>query len=343
MVAPTVVAHPPGAASPPAVSGLSGFAAVCRATPQGEAIAADEPPMTSSSGISPRRVRFEYPTDTPTVWTPARPEFSCAANSVSLMMPALEPYFVRSIRAALPDLDGPLREQTEAYIHQESQHHRQHRRFNQVLLGAYPALATLERGIASAFRRLEQRRSRQFNLAFAAASETMAYAAARWAEKHRKELFTGADDVASTLFLWHLAEEVEHKSVAHDVYWQLHASTPGARRRYGAAMAVSLTLIVSFVIGGTALLLAMERRLHSPVAWFRLLRWSVGFAFELLSDLVLSLLPGFHPNDFADPLWYEVWLQEFDAASGTLPVWHRAENSKPQPDTARDDLDRQLG
>ena len=143
---------------------------------------------------------------------------------------------------------------------------------------------------------MEAAGSPAFDLAFAAGSETMAYSAARWAAERRHDLFRGADEVASTLFLWHLAEEVEHKSVAWDVYWQLHGDRPRARLRHAAATATALALMVVLVVTGTTLLLAAERRLHRPLAWFRLTRWSIGFAFELLGNLAVSLLPGHHPG-----------------------------------------------
>ncbi len=293
---------------------------------------ADGAKMVAMSTPVARRVAFEYPPDIEPIWTPTKPEFACAANSVSLMMPTVEPYFVRSIRAALPDLNGPLRQRTEAYLFQEAQHHCQHVLFNRALLGRYAGLARLERLIGAAYRQVERSRSAQFNVAFAAGSETMAYSAARWAAQRRRELFSGADEVVSTLFLWHLAEEVEHKSVAHDVYQQCFGSGRRAQLVRLAATVLALVLMVTFVVTGTAMMVTAERRLHRPVTWLRLIGWSVTFAFELLSNLVMSMLPGHHPADFADPLWYEIWLEEFDAESGTVPIWHRSQaERRPEP------------
>lgn len=284
------------------------------------------------SGPAQRRVSFEYPDDLTPIWTPRLPEFSCAANSVSLMMPTIEPYFVRSARFALDDLgqdDEVLAAEVQGYVFQEAQHHGQHVRFNRTLQNRYGHLAGLERAIGSAYGIVERRGSQAFNSAFAAASETMAYSAARWAADHRTELFTGADDVASTLFLWHLAEEVEHKSVAFDVYWTCYGDLQRSRLRYLSAMILALALMVAFVISGTTVMLVGERRLLHPLAWIRLIRWGVLFAFELLTNLTLSLLPGHHPDKFVDPLWYEIWLAEFDADSGTLPIWHRRAAGDP--------------
>lgn len=265
----------------------------------------------SASAPVPRRIHFTYPDDFDPMWTPAAPEFACAANAVSLMMPTIEPYFVRTIERAAGTLDEPPGG-IGAYLAQERSHHGQHHRFNRLVLARYPGLAPVERAMGRVYGRLERRGSLGFNLAVVAASETMAYSAARWADRHRRELFDRADPTAVTLFMWHLAEEVEHKSSAHDVHRAVEGDRRWFRVRLVAAMVAALGLVMVFVAAGTTVMLAAERRLHHPLAWLRLARWSVVFAFELLTNLTLSLLPGHHPSDLADPLWYEVWLRSID-------------------------------
>ncbi len=288
---------------------------------------ADGEGMSDTGQLTRRRIRLDYPEGFDPRWTPAAPEFACAANAVSLMMPTIEPYFVRTVAGITADLDEPLRRSTEDYLAQERAHQGQHQRFNRLLLAHYPGLGPVERAMGRAYGALERRTSTGFNLAVVAVSETMAYSAARWAADHRRELFDRADPIAATLFLWHLAEEVEHKSSAHEVHRATDGRRPGARRRLVGAMVVALALVMAFVGAGTTVMLAAERRLHHPLAWFRLIRWSVGFAFELLTNLTLSLLPGHHPDRFADPLWYEVWLRGLDAeradgaGDGLAPTW----------------------
>ena len=75
-----------------------------------------------------RNPDFTFDDESDPLWNPHAPEFACAANSVSLMMPFVEPYFVRSIRAALPRLDGPLQETALGLASQELAHQHQHRR-----------------------------------------------------------------------------------------------------------------------------------------------------------------------------------------------------------------------
>jgi predicted metal-dependent hydrolase len=249
-----------------------------------------------------RRVKFDYGDDFDPAWNPRFPEFACAANSISMLMPYAEPYFVASVRSALSQLDDDLRERSEEYLRQELAHYRQHRRFNDLVVARYPRLLRVEGWMRKIYGRLGRKRSLEFNVAFAAGSETIAYSLARWTEKHLGQLFTGADPIPTTLFLWHLAEEVEHKSAAFDVF----EAVDGSRLRYAAATITSLTILFWLTWMSTVVMLAGERRAFYPVTWFR---------------LMVSSLPGHHPRSFVDPVYLPAWLTHFDPTAGTLPLW----------------------
>lgn len=265
-------------------------------------------PAPATPDLVVRRPDFALDAASPMCWTPARPELACAANSVSLLMPYMEPYFVRSVAAAVPALPAELAATVRLYLAQETAHHHQHRRFNQLLVARYPALARIER-VADRFYRWLGRRSTELNLAVVAVSEIIAYSAARWAAERRTSLFAGADEAVAELFWWHLAEEVEHKSVAHEVF-RAHR---GRRLPYLAAIVVALASVTTFVLAGTTVMLAYERRLHRPGSWVRLAVWAVGFAFEMLANLGLSCSRRFHPTQLVDPLWYDLWRRHHPA------------------------------
>ncbi len=264
-----------------------------------------------------RRVDFTYPDDFNPQWHSRLPEFACAANAVSLMMPFAEPYVVKSVRTALPHLEPELASQTREYLAQELQHHAQHRRFNDLLVADEPGLARLERWMRGVFGWLHRSRSDAFNVAFAAGFETVAYTSARWTEARLDKLMTGADDVAATLFLWHLAEEVEHKTVAFDVYQAVH----GKRRTYVAGLITSMFALAIFAALGTAFLLYRKGRFFRPVAHWRMLVWTVSFTFELLPAMAVSTLKGHNPAKLADPPFFKLWLRQLEADPEQLPVW----------------------
>lgn len=276
------------------------------------------PLVASGPGRLPvRRARFAFGGNRPAVWHPALPELAMAANAVSLMMPHVEPYVVRSVRTVIDELDPDLRARTGDYIRQEMQHQGQHRRFNTVMAESYGWVPRLERVMARTFAWFTGRRSDQFNLAFAAGSEAVAYAGARWTDPRVADLFRGADPAAAALFLWHLAEEVEHKSVAFDVY----RAVGGSRRVYVAGMLSAALVLAVFSFIGVFRMLVSERRILNPLAHLRLLQWTFSYAFELLPTMAASALPGHHPDDLTDPTWLVTWLGTWDEETGTMPEW----------------------
>jgi uncharacterized protein len=276
-------------------------------------------PTGSAEPLPVRRITFSYPSELNAAWSRRLPELAAAANSVSLLMPYAEPYFVRSVRVVLQDLDEPLRSEAEAYARQEIGHHVQHRRFNDLLVAQVPALARLERLMERVYGGLGRRASTRYNLAFAAGSETIAYSLARWTEAHLDALFDDADPVPATLLLWHLAEEIEHKSAAFDI----HRALDGSRWRYAHAAALSLALLAAFTVAATIIMLVRWRRLHAPVAWWRLTRWAVSFGFVVLPTLAVSLRRDHHPSQLADPVFLPAWLRLYDPATRSMPLYDR--------------------
>lgn len=263
----------------------------------------------TATPLPTRAVVFDIPPEQALAWHPFLPELAFAANGISLLMPYVEPYLVKSVRSALPDLDDPLRSRTEAWVKQELAHHVQHRRFNDVLVTQCPGLTRVERWMRRTYAWLG-RRDRRFNIAFAAGSETIAFGIARWVDRHVDTLFDAADPEVSRLFLWHLAEEVEHKSSAHEVF----EATDGSRLRYTAASLLSFMLLIGFTFASVFVMLRATRRWRLPVAWFRLARWSLSLAFTLLPLVAVSCLPGHNPGAFTDPSYLPQWLRGLDAA-----------------------------
>ena len=244
-------------------------------------------------------------TEVPLAWHRTMPELAFAANSISLLMPYLEPYVAKTMRAAAPQLEEPLRTATVEFARQELSHHVQHRRLNDQLAEQAPGIRRLERWMRWSYGRLQRKRSAAFAIAFAAGSEAAAFAIARWIDRHVAVLFDDADPEVAALFLWHLAEEVEHKAAAHDVFEAMGIG----RIRYAAATFVSLSMLVGFTFAGCAVMLRRTRRLHLPVAWFRLTRWALSLAFTVLPMVAASCLRSHDPRALADPGYLVQWLR----------------------------------
>lgn len=265
-----------------------------------------------------RPIRLEWRDDTRARWQPLKPEFAAAVNALSLGMPYGEPYVMKAVRDALPEIhDDVLEREVQAYLEQEREHSKQHRRFNELLVAQHPALRHVERWLKWSYGFLTRRMGRKFAISYAAGFEATAFAAARWMDSNRHELFRGADPEPATLVLWHLAEEVEHKTVAHDVW----AAVDGSRLRYATAMAVCFVMLVWFIFCGVMVQLTAWRRVLSPVAWFRLWKWGLGFASEVVPTMAVTLLRSHDPRKQADPSWMPLWLAAYDEEANTIPSW----------------------
>ncbi len=174
------------------------------------------------STITVRRPDFAWPSDVPVLPDAGDPSRSCELVALSFTLPYLEPYLIRTMRAAAKEVDDELlRAEMKAFSGQEAQHYQQHARINDVVRAQLSergaaAMRALEDGLEDDYRRYTDERSLAFNLAYAEGFEAMTFALARSA-------MTG-DDVGrfvpewANLLAWHLAEEVEHRTVTFDAY-----------------------------------------------------------------------------------------------------------------------------
>jgi predicted metal-dependent hydrolase len=287
--------------------------------------------VSDGTTLVDRRVRLAHAEQVDPAWNPRFPELSYAADAISLILPYGEPYIVRTTRRAVPELEAAghtaLAAEARALATQEARHHAEHRRFNDRMVAAQPSLERLERWMGGAYGHLERRRGPEFSRAFAAASETVAFSIARWADRHDDQVFAGVEPSTAALFRWHLAEEVEHKSVAHDVW----AALGGGRLRYVAAAVTTFALLVWFTVATILTLMCHSPHGRSPACWLRLVRWAVGIGFVTVPNLVVSMFPGHHPSDLADPPGLVLWLKYFDPATGTVPLLDPGASTLAEP------------
>lgn len=172
--------------------------------------------------ITIRRPDFEWPTDLPVLPLPSDPSRSCELVALSFTLPYLEPYLIRTMRVAAKQVEDPeLRAEIKAFSGQEAQHYKNHARVNDVVRAqlsgpAAEAMRRLEDDLEADYRRFSADKSLAFNLAYAEGFEAMTFSLARSVMNG-----TTASDVVpewANLIAWHLAEEVEHRTVTFDAY-----------------------------------------------------------------------------------------------------------------------------
>ncbi len=231
---------------------------------------------TEHAPLQARRVSFDW-TRTPLHWVPNDPFATHMINVLHLLLPAGERWFVDVYKQALPLVrDARLREDMIGFIGQEAVHSQAHSTvldhmiaqgldpspytdqmdwFFEHLLGDHTAPPA-----ATAWWLKER-------VAFIAAIEHFTAVLGKWVLEARGFERFGADPVMVDLLRWHGAEEVEHRSVAFDVFQHLDG-------RYGRRMRAMTTVFptmawlwvrgVKFFIANDPELTPAQRRALEP-------------------------------------------------------------------------------
>lgn len=179
--------------------------------------------------ITVRKIRFPFDEPIDFGVPDEELEFFLGMLALSMTMPSLEPYLIRTMKVALKQITDPqLAEDARRFSQQEGHHFRNHALLNErIREGFDAATADTLRGIEAALEADYQRFSREeplrFNLAYAEGFEAMTCAAALAAAEHGR--FEG-NLPGGEIWAWHMAEEIEHRSVAFGVYRHLVGSYP---------------------------------------------------------------------------------------------------------------------
>ncbi len=165
-----------------------------------------------------RKMPFEFPDKLDPVFMNNDHRLSFSLIAGSLLLPHLEPYLIRSMKAAEPRVTDPVvLDGLQKFASQEGQHYQMHKKFNETIrLAGFPGLEALEKELSDDYKRFTKTKSLRFNLAYAEGFEAMTMNAV----KHLMEPNGFGDDLPPFLQMieWHFTEELEHRTVAFDVY-----------------------------------------------------------------------------------------------------------------------------
>lgn len=149
-------------------------------------------------------------------------EFVHAMNASSINATQVEIFLNAVMLKALREIDPgnkSLVDDIKMFMKQEQNHCGQHAAFNNRMYKEFvPTCREVEKSLRSDLSRFVKERSLKFNLAYSAGFENMALFTAQFVFEYADELFAGADPRAIDLWKWHLAEEYEHRTVAHDAF-----------------------------------------------------------------------------------------------------------------------------
>ncbi|WP_067539760.1 metal-dependent hydrolase [Nocardia crassostreae] len=236
--------------------------------------------------------------------------------------PPGEESFIRSVRKFSGEITDPvLKKRVAGFIGQEAVHGQQHRALNEQLIAmGFPIVRvfTFEPGALRerALITVENLVPRQVHLAVTALAEHYTATLANRVLGNPDIQAIPGDPEVWNLLNWHAFEELEHKSVAFDVY----RATGGSEAVRIVLMAGTYALTIPVVSLGVAASI-----LGDPHSWrpFKVLRQSIRLyrgpiVRGLMKEIRPYMRPGFHPDDIDTTALLEHWRRELFGADGEL-------------------------
>lgn len=257
--------------------------------------------------LTVRKLLIDLNTPFPARWNGQDAFRSAFFNALSMSFPVGEQYFIDSVRAGLKALPAEARQNLAAevrgFVGQEATHRRIHALFNGHLqkMGFTNELERRAARRIQASAHLDVR----VHVAATAATEHLTAIFADWMLRH-PQVLEGAEPRLQTLWLWHSAEESEHRSTAFDIYQALQGSHLWRTRLFRYITFTFLSDITRQTI----------RNLWHDKALFRWSTWRSGWNVLLSNDGMFRgnyalwrayMAPDFHPRQ-QDGSLSEQWL-----------------------------------
>jgi len=172
----------------------------------------------SKLNIEPRRLKFEFDDFETPFYYQNNSCISAMWVALSASFPAGEGEFINSVRLFEDQIsDTKLKQDVRDFSHQEAHHALQHKQLNKIFDGLGYNTARLQNFNTDKFKERAKQWSPERRLARTVGAEHVTAVMAHHALTHAEHMANFPASVRN-LFLWHAIEEIEHKSVAFDVY-----------------------------------------------------------------------------------------------------------------------------
>jgi predicted metal-dependent hydrolase len=270
-----------------------------------------------------RKVMLDF-TDAKVHWSPGNPEYSQVLNAVSTGLPPIEQFLVKVVRKAkaeLPAYRPELAADVAMFVGQEGRHARLHAQFNKLLAQAgYHDVEALEARFRADLDRFFETRSLRWCLAYCEGFETFGPIVSAFFFDRGARYMADWDEPTVYLWLWHFAEEYEHRTVCNYLFEELYGSYPA--RLWGIACLVAHAVRHVTIVARH--LIRTDRRsgriARGPRSTLRLVRALLSLAAYGVPRLGRALLPGYDPARLPEPPRSTALLGEASTRYGVLDV-----------------------
>ena len=287
--------------------------------------------------IKPRKVKFEWQ-DTPVDWIPNQPFASYFVNQINMILPAGEFWFCRLYNKVLPQItDEKLKQDVRAFIRQEAMHANAHTSANNEYLTVRnidpsrnlkimdflfnKLLADKPLGL-SVPTKLDHQWD-LFRLGIIATVEHMTCVLGNYALYNQRWTELNGDPEMIDLVKWHGSEEVEHRTVAFDLYRHLGG---GYIPRYYLSLIVIPAVLGLWVDGAAGIMKQDPRFVAYKPSLFKSWIWSewiktarkddqlLPSPFWLVRQQISYLMPWYDPETEGNTAHAIAYLDQSPAA-----------------------------
>lgn len=258
--------------------------------------------------LTVRRLLIDLTSPIPARWNGGDAFSSAFFNALSMSFPSGEQYFIDSVREGMktlsPDAHAAMAREIQGFVGQEATHRRLHALFN----GHLDRLGFRNQIEPRALQRTRDNAHRdvRIHIGATAATEHLTALFAEWMLSHT-EVLAKAEPRLQTLWLWHSAEESEHRSTAFDLY-----RAAGGNHEWRVRIFKYITLVFLLEVMRQTVL-----NLWHDGSWWRVSTWISGWKLLLSRDGLLRgnhaqwkayMQPDFHPQQQDDAL-SRSWLR----------------------------------
>lgn len=246
-----------------------------------------------------RKPDFKFSKDTPAHWLGGSAFKTHLCNSFTLLFPAGEKFFIRSIQKVMPQIqDERLKAEAKLFIRQEAQHYLEHEKFFQILRAQGYEIDNILKVVEGIIENLSMKHlSPETSMALTAGCEHITSLLSEIALTDN--FFKDAPDDMRALFEWHSGEELEHRSVAFDVLM----ATDSSYTKRAAGLIGAYVFFSAFTAYITCSLMWQDKTLLKTSSVKDAM---ASFFFEnklfpkALAIFVRYLLPDFHPSRYGE-------------------------------------------
>ena len=269
------------------------------------------PSSSVKSEIKVRQIKLDF-TGVPKHWIGGNPFISHLFHALSFVFPEGERMFVRSVKHYQSFVRNPLlRNEVASFIGQEMYHGNTHEELNGWLARQSPVASRLQKHIGESIKDgsiARQRRVPRIALAETVALEHLTAVLAA-SLLSRPEIVEKMHPQLRPIAVWHAIEEIEHKSVAFDVY----QIAGGGYLMRAVAQIFAVCALTVVAVGITAALLFEDRK---SLNWrhfydfMSLLFGRDGLIAGVIPSFLAGLSPNFHPSQIVDGHLLHQWLPQ---------------------------------